>query len=68
MFKTHATISFLFVHTQFITIRITIKTTATAAAKVDPFSIVYLSPLPRPVDAGRGAVGQCPPIICQTCF
>ena len=42
MFKTHATVSFLFVHTQFKTIIGTnVKTTTTitaATTKVDPFS------------------------------
>ena len=43
MFKTHATISFLVVHTQFITIRTTIKTKATAATtKAGPFSIIII--------------------------
>ena len=49
MFKTHATISFLFVHTQFSTIRTAMKTIAIAAAatKAGPFSTVSLSPLPE---------------------
>ena len=28
----------------------------------------YVSTVSRPVDTGGGGRGQCPPIICQTCF